>query len=294
MGHVLRIVGTSIATIGVLRLFRSRLKKWREEMGVKRDYVPHHGQIGIPLIVTGALSNPSSASPYVIGLGIGMLADDWVDTVEIYKPPVHVGELEELPYKKWYIEEKKITAPFWHPLKNKKIYNDVVDILKDMVNNDSYNPITKEVVPAGYRHPAVIWTTRKVLQNAGADSYKSMTVVTAIHDWVKANKTYVYDPMNKDNEDFYFHPYILLENIHEGGKHMIASDCDDLTTLTCSMLKSVGVPCGFMLYSQEFPGEYTHIIPAAKVDGEIIPLEVTSNSPTGWEPEYVDKWFVDV
>lgn len=141
-------------------------------------------------------------------------------------------------------------------------YEKVSYLLKKYVLEDTYNKKTGEMIPAGYKHPSVVWLTRNILAERGASVYDPIAVADAISDWCWNNLTYVYDPMTSEAEDYFVHPYLLIKDYTERG--FAAGDCDDFAVLVASMLLSVGLTPRFLLWAQnaEAPQAYTHITTA--------------------------------
>jgi len=159
-------------------------------------------------------------------------------------------------------------------------YEKVAYLLKKFVLEDTVNKRTGEVIPAGYKHPSVVWLTRNICAERKASVYDPIAVADAIADWCWNNLTYVYDPMTSESEDYFVHPYLLIKDFTERG--FAAGDCDDFAVLTAAMLLSVGLTPRFLLWAQEpnAPDAYTHITTALYMPEHKYPD--AKNSFAGW------------
>lgn len=141
-------------------------------------------------------------------------------------------------------------------------YERVSNLLKKFVLEDTVNKKTGETIPAGYKHPSIVWLTRNILASNGVSVYNPIAVAQCISDWCWNNLTYVFDPMTSEAEDYFVHPYLLVRDYSDRG--FAAGDCDDFAVLTAAMLLSVGLTPRFLLWAQqpEAPEAYTHITTA--------------------------------
>ena len=102
--------------------------------------------------------------------------------------------------------------------------------------------------------------------------------VKAIADWIHRNITYVNDPFSLE----------LLQNPIKTVK-LKAGDCDDQTTLACSLLRAIRIPCGFrtiapgMTRPRGKPLPFSHVYPYAIIDGVKFPFDPTQTSKVPWE-----------
>jgi hypothetical protein len=65
-----------------------------------------------------------------------------------------------------------------------------------------------------------------------------------------------------------------------------AGDCDDSTSLTCSLLESVGIPS--MLVCMKISGKWAHIFPAAVMPTGLLPLDTTMRVDVSTAPNPVE------
>lgn len=337
--YIPRGLGAFIATFVGSKVLKQWVDKWRTATGSvnRQKMVPHHASLGVGMVTTGVAAemfNEHPAAPYIVGGGMGLIVEDYVDIKEILRMQPWAGNLRgkqivkrdlgdnvrnwvskhlsglgddqknqvrnQQPWKNWDIHE--ITIPeFASPA---LVYQTMTDYMAALILHDTVNRKTGEIIPAGYRHPAVINLTHSIIQEQGLSSYQPIEVVKAIQKWCWDHVKYANDPELRgvSGEDMYIHPYLIIDQIEKDGK--IAVDCDDLDILIASMLLSVSIPARLILYAQdpESPELYNHTVPAAYLPPSqfpglepqcpshpIYPLECTENRGHFWEPEYVKK-----
>jgi transglutaminase-like putative cysteine protease len=104
--------------------------------------------------------------------------------------------------------------------------------------------------------------------------------VCALFSWVQKNIRYTRDTLH-------------LELLHTPRRmlELRAGDCDDMTILLGSMLRSTGHPVRIVLcgFRPERPHSYSHIYPEARVLRRWIALDATMSHPIGWAPPSVWK-----
>ena len=125
-------------------------------------------------------------------------------------------------------------------------------------------------------HPFIVQLARFIM-----GKYRPKTKlerVKAIADWIHRNITYVNDPADLE----------LLQNPVKTVK-LRAGDCDDQTTLACSLLRAIRVPCKFRTIAPGItrkrgkPLPFSHIYPVAIVDGQEVPFDTTQTNRVPWE-----------
>lgn len=208
--------------------------------------------------VAGHKSRPDLATT-VGGAGLAMEIGS-IETAWVKKP---ISQTAQTAYKARghdAIDMEVYDIPDW--MGRNYGYEKISALLKKFVLEDTVNKKTGEVIPAGYKHPSVVWLTRNILAEANTTVYDPVAVAQVISDWCWNNLTYVYDPMTTEAEDYFVHPYLLIKDYTERG--FAAGDCDDFAVLTASMLLSVGLTPRFLLWAQnpDAPDAYTHITTA--------------------------------
>lgn len=109
--------------------------------------------------------------------------------------------------------------------------------------------------------------------------------VCALFDWVRRHVRYT--------RDIY-----RVELLHTARRmlELQAGDCDDMTILLGSMLKSTGHPVRIALvgFRRNRPHLYSHIYPEVLVGGRWVALDATMPRPIGWAPPALWKRICDV
>jgi len=283
-------------------------------------YVPHHYQVGIPLLAGGLIFDDKTWSPIAIGLGAGMMIHDAADLIDFLRGSLGVNRQNKSNVKYFPIQgtynRDWLNIARVHIADNlptEKKYQQIGSLLVDLIANDTWNQNKQEWIPAGREHPLVLEQTRKIIRAGNIDGHDHMAVLKGIHDWAKqgkGNMNYTYD-IRKSNHDTFVHPYRMLE--------MGSGDCDDSQTLISSMGESVGIPMGYMMLAQKpmSPNNYNHIVAVGLLDEKyrdqlpkklrndkryfdpltrkvIIPMEVTHDVPFLYHPPYIKRRIVQV
>jgi hypothetical protein len=120
-------------------------------------------------------------------------------------------------------------------------------------------------VVANYRQtPQVRDLSVGVIKNAGVAPRDKREQALALARWVRDNIYYIHELPERFQ--------LPTETLR-----LKAGDCDDHTSLLCSMLESVGIPS--MLVCMEVNGTWSHIFAAAAMkDGKLLHLDTTAKS----------------
>lgn len=139
----------------------------------------------------------------------------------------------------------------------------------------------RERVDKGKTDPRVYSFARKVLnQKCGSNwcisEKDNLREMRALYDAVRKNVRYTSDILGVDT---YQHPARTLE--------LAGGDCDDFSSLMCSLLLSAGIPCRFKVIRTKGSREWNHIyaqggLPRANPT-KWITLDASVNMPFGWE-----------
>ena len=99
--------------------------------------------------------------------------------------------------------------------------------------------------------------------------------IQTLFEWVKNNVRYTRDIHH-------------VELLHSARRmlELRAGDCDDMTILLASMIKSIGHPVRLVLvgFNPRKKKLFSHIYLEALCKGLWIPLDATMNRPMGWAP----------
>jgi len=105
--------------------------------------------------------------------------------------------------------------------------------------------------------------------------------VDAIYQWLQNHTHYVKDI---DGEEMLQSPLVALDMIDKG--FAFQGDCDCLTTLLLSLLKSIGFACAIRIAGYKNDGKYTHVYGLVYMSdfGEWLPIDpIKRGVMVGWE-----------
>ena len=129
------------------------------------------------------------------------------------------------------------------------------------------------------RNPLVREFTATLVDNVAPKDF--VGEAQTVFYFVQNNVRYVQDI--NEVETLYV-PSNLLTRIINGGA--VFGDCDDMVTLLCSMLESIGHPCRLVAISTEGPEDFSHVIAQTKIADTWISMDATEPEPFGWGPPY--------
>ena len=145
----------------------------------------------------------------------------------------------------------------------------MVQKMKNIINISSKNPYVRE------------WVKNIV---ARVDVNNKKGEASAIFNFVRDNIRYTKDPYGYE----YIHtPSATLEDIrlfHDSKGERPNGDCDDMTLLGLSLLKSIGFETAIKVVSFYESGQYGHVYGLVKIQQNWVPFDaVRTNSYLGWE-----------
>lgn len=108
---------------------------------------------------------------------------------------------------------------------------------------------------------------------AGLPNHGYWAEVEAIRKWVQRNIRYTMDVFDVETLKT---PLALLRERF--------GDCDDMTTLTGTLLQSIGHPVRYVAVGPEHPENFEHVYLRTKIGNRWIGVETTEDVPLGWEP----------
>lgn len=141
--------------------------------------------------------------------------------------------------------------------------------MKSIINDSSKNPYIRE------------WA-KNVVGRVTVNDKKGEA--SAIFNFVRDNVRYTKDPYGYE---YIQTPPAILEDIRlfgEGKGERPAGDCDDMTVLSLSLLKSIGFQVAIKVVSFRQDGQYGHVYGLVQIGHLWIPFDcVRTNSYLGWE-----------
>ena len=156
--------------------------------------------------------------------------------------------------------------------------------------NSIYNTVDKihEIVRLSSSNPYVRKWAEKIIE--GVQAKDKMGEVSAIHNFVKWNVRYTKDPLGME---YVQTPLILLKAIEQD--EMPMGDCDDMSTLSLSLYRSIGYPVATKVTSYSPKKQYSHIYGLVNVNGKWLPSDTTISSRNiGWEAPQFTKVYEKV
>lgn len=148
------------------------------------------------------------------------------------------------------------------------IYNTVAK-MKEIITNSSKNPYIRE------------WAGKII---SGVEVNNKKSEVAAIFNFVRDNVRYTKDPLGFE---YIQTPPVLLESIRQymdGKGERPAGDCDDMTTLSLSLLKSIGFPVAIKVVSFHNHKKFSHVYGLVQIGYDWIPFDcVRPDKQLGWE-----------
>ena len=111
--------------------------------------------------------------------------------------------------------------------------------------------------------------------------------ISAIYDWVKENVRYTPDPVRNGQIELFTSPIRMIKDYREG--RPMAEDCDGISLLTASLLRSLGYQSNIVLLDTRGQG-FDHAVTQVILNGNTIMLDASTNKyPLGWEEHYYQK-----
>ena len=148
------------------------------------------------------------------------------------------------------------------------IYN-TVEKMKSIINTSARNPYVRE------------WAQKAVAQ---VDVNDKKGEASAIHRFVRDHVRYTKDPLGFE---YLQTPPTLLEDIRmnmNGNGDRPIGDCDDMTLLSLSLLKSIGFNVAIKVVSFTESKRFGHVYGLVQIGYDWIPIDcVRPEKSLGWE-----------
>lgn len=139
----------------------------------------------------------------------------------------------------------------------------------------------KRIIDVSSKNPFIREWARAILQDVQVN--RKMDEASAIHNFVRDNVRYTRDP---SGWEYIQTPPVLLAGIAEWMKRKAPrpiGDCDDMTTLSLSLLKSVGFPVVIKTVGYQ-PDMFSHVYGLVFINGRWYPCDtVRPDKYIGWE-----------
>ena len=112
--------------------------------------------------------------------------------------------------------------------------------------------------------------------------------VRSIFNFVKTYMRYTKDP---HGVEMLHTPQAILKLIKEDSP--APGDCDDLSILFASLVKSIGYPVRLKVISTHPTGRFTHVYPQVKVYDKWVSADLAAlDRPLGWQPTSISRQMI--
>lgn len=112
----------------------------------------------------------------------------------------------------------------------------------------------KDIINSSAKNPYIRRWSEQILAKANVKAYDWIGEINAIFTWVRDNIRYTHDPRGIE---YLQTPPVLLQLIERGETPM--GDCDDMTMLSLSLLKSIGYDVALKITSYRNDKTYQHV-----------------------------------
>jgi len=133
----------------------------------------------------------------------------------------------------------------------------------------------QKIINASVRSFYVRRWAEKITEGADLDDF---TRVKSVYDFLAERTRYLKDPRGLE---LLKTPVVSLQLLEIG--ETPALDCDDLTILSLSLLKSIGYPVALRVASYTPEKTFTHVYGLVKIKGGWIPIDLVKKYGLGWE-----------
>jgi transglutaminase-like putative cysteine protease len=142
----------------------------------------------------------------------------------------------------------------------------------------------KSIIDSSARNPYVREWAKKIVARVEVNNRKAEA--SAIFNFVRDNVRYTKDPYGFE---YVQTPPVLLEDIRlymEGRGDRPVGDCDDMTTLSLSLLKSIGFQVAIKVVSFNSNKKFGHVYGLVRIGYDWVPVDcVRPDKDLGWESQ---------
>ena len=110
-------------------------------------------------------------------------------------------------------------------------------------------------------HPYVRWWAEQIVGEV--EAYQTRYEIGAVYNFIQENVRYTKDAVNWE---WIKTPELVLHEIQTKGASF--GDCDDMTVLGLTLLRSIGFPVAIKIVSYHPDREFTHVYGLVFVDGK--------------------------
>lgn len=146
----------------------------------------------------------------------------------------------------------------------------------------------KQVINESARNPYIREWAKKIIAGVRVNDKKGEA--EAVHNFVRDSVRYTRDPLGFE---YIQTPPVLLEDIRlamEGKGDRPTGDCDDMTVLSLSLLKSIGFPVAIKVVSFHNHKAFSHVFGLVQIGHEWVPVDcVRPDRELGWEAQGITR-----
>ena len=160
---------------------------------------------------------------------------------------------------------------------------------------ESYKNLISFMVEYGEKSPIVRNATNGIIQQYEIDPKNDLWVFASIQHWIQNRINYILDAGL--GSEIFTTPQRQLVDWARGTS---GSDCDDVSILYASMLKSIGKKSAVALIDAHKSSRFNHAIALAKSEKynpifnrDWIAVELTIEKPLGWIITHSKKFIID-
>lgn len=140
----------------------------------------------------------------------------------------------------------------------------------------------RQIILESARNPYVREWAKTIVTNVGVNDKTGEA--NAVFNFVRDSVRYTRDPLGFE---YIQTPIVLLESIRayeEGKGERPVGDCDDMTVLSLSILKSIGFPTAIKVVSFSNNKKYSHVYGLVQLGKIWVPFDcVRPDKSMGWE-----------
>jgi hypothetical protein len=146
----------------------------------------------------------------------------------------------------------------------------------------------KDIIIQSSRNPYIRSWAKDIVANVEVNNKEGEA--RAIHNFVRDHVRYTRDPYGFE---YIQTPPVLLEDIRlflDGNGERPIGDCDDMTVLSLSLLKSIGFPVAIKVVSFHNHGKFSHVYGLVQIYEQWVPIDcVRPDKTLGWESDMLTR-----
>lgn len=118
----------------------------------------------------------------------------------------------------------------------------------------------KDIINSSAKNPYIRRWAEKIIRDKNVKAYDWLGEIKAIHNWVRDNTRYTHDPKGIE---YLQTPPVVLQLVDRNEVPFL--DCDDMSMLSLSLLKSVGYDVALKITSYNNSKAFQHVYGLVKL-----------------------------